>query len=253
MTGANVVLECNVDGTPRPSIIWKFNGKIMDPYFNRFSDDGMKLMIDAVDYLNAGQYKCEVENRAGSDEIVHVLDVLIPPKISAVKNQEHVIHGQSAVLRCLADGIPFPEISWYKDGAPITNRSRDFDIRQNGEELFIHYASNGNSGSYKCVALSDIGEDEAFITLNVFKLRCSDYVSIFVTFLLQFCYIFCNIVCIIVCIIFVTLFVTFLLHCFFHFCYTFCNILCYIFCNIACNIFCHNFCIIHEFKFLKTV
>jgi len=127
----------------------------------------MKLIINSVDYLNAGRYKCEVANRAGSDEIVHVLDVLIPPKIAPVKNQEHVIHGQPVSLRCLADGIPLPEIEWYKDGVEITNRSSGFDIRQNGEELVIR--NSENSGSYKCVAISDIGEDEAFITLNVFK------------------------------------------------------------------------------------
>ena len=95
--------------------------------------------------------------------------MLIPPKVSAAKNQEHVIHGESASLRCLADGIPAPEIFWYKDGALITAESKDFDIRQNGEELFMHFAAKSNSGTYKCAAVSGIGEDEAYITLNVFK------------------------------------------------------------------------------------
>ena len=71
--GASVTLECKVEGTPKPNIIWKFNEKIMDPFFNTFSDDGMRLTMNKVDYLNSGEYKCETENRAGSDQIVHNL------------------------------------------------------------------------------------------------------------------------------------------------------------------------------------
>ena len=40
--GHSLSLDCNVEGSPKPEIIWKFNGKIMDPYFNSFSDDGSK-------------------------------------------------------------------------------------------------------------------------------------------------------------------------------------------------------------------
>ena len=65
------------------------------------------------------------------------IDVLIRPKISAAKNQEHVIHGQQAVLKCLADGIPRPEIKWFKDNAAIDKSSTDFLITKNGEELHL--------------------------------------------------------------------------------------------------------------------
>ena len=65
------------------------------------------------------------------------IDVLIRPKISAAKNQEHVIHGEQAVLKCLADGIPRPEIRWFKDNAAIDKSSHDFSITENGEELHL--------------------------------------------------------------------------------------------------------------------
>ena len=85
--------------------------------------------------MNTGEYRCEAKNRAGFDLMVQKIDVLIRPKISAVKNQEHVIHGEETVLKCLADGIPMPRITWFKDNAAISENSKDFSIRENGEEL----------------------------------------------------------------------------------------------------------------------
>ena len=60
--------------------------------------------------------------------------------------------GQPIRLHCEADGIPTPQIKWFKDNNPIEKNDLDFHIESNGAELLLRKTTKDHLGAYKCLA-----------------------------------------------------------------------------------------------------
>ncbi|KAI2650969.1 Follistatin-related protein 4 [Labeo rohita] len=134
--GLSAVLSCAIQGTLRPPIIWKRNGIILNfldlediNYGSRalfgarpiklqdFGDDG-SLYITKVTTIHMGNYSCHAY---GYEELsqTHVLQVNVPPVILVYPETQAQEPGVGASLRCHADGIPNPKLTWLKNGLDL--------------------------------------------------------------------------------------------------------------------------------------
>ncbi|KAH9500753.1 Hemicentin-1, partial [Bulinus truncatus] len=165
------ILDCPAEGVPEPTIIWYFNEAPLDPQQQsglQISESGKRLMLQQTKVTDAGVYKCVASNEAGEAEQNYNVDVWVPPVIdrSAVEAKPRVILGHTISINCPVSGIPFPNITWVKDGKEVTKSSK-VQILSNGLLLRINDAEEGDAGIYSCVAENVAGKDRANMELAV--------------------------------------------------------------------------------------
>ena len=67
MVGDDVVLPCDVVGSPRPAVRWRRNQVDVDPAHHKYliDEDSGSLVIHDVDAGDSARYVCVAENVAG--------------------------------------------------------------------------------------------------------------------------------------------------------------------------------------------
>ncbi|XP_034764719.1 follistatin-related protein 5-like isoform X1 [Acipenser ruthenus] len=168
--GLSTVLSCAIQGTLRPPIIWKRNGIVLNfldlEDINDFGDDG-SLYITKVTTIHMGNYTCHAY---GYEDLyqTHVLQVNVPPVIIVYPETQAQEPGVSASLKCHADGIPDPKITWLKNGMDIMPKtSKQLLMIANGSELHIGSVRYEDTGAYTCIAKNEVGVDEDISSLFV--------------------------------------------------------------------------------------
>lgn len=72
-------------------------------------------------------------------------------------------------LFCNFSGIPYPKISWYKDGVkivPESNESRVLTL-ENDTLLDILFTKEEDDGRFKCIAENRLGSAEREVTVKI--------------------------------------------------------------------------------------
>ena len=69
-------------------------------------------------------------------------------------------------LRCEADGVPRPAVTWLKDGRPITDQ-RGARVLNEGRLLQVTDAKVSDTGRYTCVAVNVAGQADSKHDVNV--------------------------------------------------------------------------------------
>ncbi|XP_034181640.2 PDGF- and VEGF-receptor related isoform X1 [Osmia lignaria lignaria] len=67
---------------------------------------------------------------------------------------------KTVILKCFADGMPRPNITWYKDDTLIKNNDQ-YMLLYHHQELHIKYLLGSDSGKYSCLVENRIGKIEA--------------------------------------------------------------------------------------------
>ncbi|KAI8122153.1 Down syndrome cell adhesion molecule-like protein Dscam2, partial [Lucilia cuprina] len=160
-TGAEI--ECKASGNPMPEIIWiRSDGTAVGdvPGLRQISSDG-KLVFPpfrAEDYrqeVHAQVYACLARNQFGSiiSRDVHVRAV-VAQYYEADVNKEHVIRGNSAVIKCLIPSFvaDFVEVvSWHTDNEENFYPGTEYVVSQHYEEdIHKAFVIRGNSAILKC-------------------------------------------------------------------------------------------------------
>ncbi|XP_059225644.1 cell adhesion molecule Dscam2 isoform X7 [Stomoxys calcitrans] len=160
-TGAEI--ECKASGNPMPEIIWiRSDGTAVGdvPGLRQISSDG-KLVFPpfrAEDYrqeVHAQVYACLARNQFGSiiSRDVHVRAV-VAQYYEADVNKEHVIRGNSAVIKCLIPSFvaDFVEVvSWHTDSEENFYPGSEYVVSQHYEEdIHKAFVIRGNSAILKC-------------------------------------------------------------------------------------------------------
>ncbi|KAM5300994.1 follistatin-related protein 4 [Glossophaga mutica] len=168
--GMSTVLTCAVRGDLRPPIVWKRNGLALNflelEDINDFGEDD-SLYITKVTTVHMGNYTCHA---AGHEELfqTHVLQVNVPPVIRVYPETQAQEPGVAASLRCHAEGIPMPRITWLKNGVDVsTQMSKQLSLLANGSELHIGSVRYEDTGAYTCIAKNDVGVDEDISSLFI--------------------------------------------------------------------------------------
>ncbi|XP_072252322.1 matrix-remodeling-associated protein 5 [Leuresthes tenuis] len=168
--GLNLNLPCNVDGWQKASIAWTLpNGVVLDKpqTFGRISllTNGT-LQVRQVATFDKGTYICKASNTFGSSAFSYPVAVMVyPPRItSTLASITRVIRGTPVMLKCVANGIPKPDISWTLPGRTTLLPHNRYTV-QGG----IHMTEEGSlviqnpvlthSGIYKCNAKNALGTD----------------------------------------------------------------------------------------------
>ncbi|KAI8779431.1 hemicentin-1, partial [Biomphalaria glabrata] len=165
------ILECPASGFPEPSILWYFNGAPLDPQLQpglQISESGKRLVIQQTKVSDSGVYMCVASNEAGEAEQNYNVDVWVPPVIdrSAIESMPRVILGHTISINCPVSGIPFPTISWLKDGKELVKGTK-VQILSNGLLLRISDAQEEDAGTYSCVAENTAGKDKVNMELAI--------------------------------------------------------------------------------------
>ncbi|XP_053153750.1 follistatin-related protein 4 isoform X6 [Hemicordylus capensis] len=168
--GLSTVLTCAIRGLLRPPIIWKRNGVMLNfldlEDINDFGEDD-SLYITKVTTIHMGNYTCHAY---GYEELyqTHILQVNVPPVIRVYPETQAQEPGISASLKCHAEGIPNPKISWLKNGIGIMPQlSKQLMLLANGSELHINSVRYEDTGAYTCIAKNEVGVDEDISSLFI--------------------------------------------------------------------------------------
>ncbi|KAM6400073.1 hemicentin-2 [Rhynochetos jubatus] len=166
-------LECLASGLPAPDITWYKGHELLSARPGRtLSKDGKRLEIQSTQLSDAGSYRCVASNVAGVTELWYSLQVTVPPSFSSAEpSAVSVLEGQSVRLACECIGIPFPTLSWWKDGKPLSAQPRTPKlVPVGGSVLSIERAQLGDKGTYTCECRNAAGSSSREHRLEVHAL-----------------------------------------------------------------------------------
>ena len=163
--GTSVVLSCNYSGLPIPNVKWfKSN---FQPILNRSENSKYEmnknyLKINNLKYTDSGIYRCSAFNQFSHNYMKKKhgtikLSVNSPPIIISKSAKIQAKPATFALLDCQANGIPKPQVTWYKNNKIIA-KDETFSVKYtfspfNGS-LTIHDLNDDDSGYYYCFASS---------------------------------------------------------------------------------------------------
>uniref|UniRef100_A0A8B9JKN2 Cell adhesion molecule-related/down-regulated by oncogenes n=1 Tax=Astyanax mexicanus TaxID=7994 RepID=A0A8B9JKN2_ASTMX len=158
--GSEVILPCEVEGSPTPVVSWSRNGQPIPPVTVWFAvlPTG-SLKITEVQLMDSKLYTCTASNPAGNISLTYNLHVHAKPKIQAVPASLKAVIGQAVVLQCSAQGEPLPQLSWFHNGRPIGSE----------RTFVIPTVQHSDSGTYSCVAKNSAGEDKIHTQLHILE------------------------------------------------------------------------------------
>uniref|UniRef100_A0A3Q3FHR9 Obscurin-like protein 1 n=1 Tax=Labrus bergylta TaxID=56723 RepID=A0A3Q3FHR9_9LABR len=157
--GTVATLRCQIDGDPRPDVIWERKSvQILSDGHYKLSEEGKAylLIINGVTLHDAGQYICKAKNRVNGEH----------------RWNSKVDRGEDAAFSCKIWGTPLPEVTWEKDGKKLNDifESAHFSVNnQDGGwfQLKIYRTRMPDKGVYTCRATNCHGEALAGAVLLV--------------------------------------------------------------------------------------
>ncbi|KAG7239321.1 hypothetical protein INR49_029286, partial [Caranx melampygus] len=174
----SVTFTCITSGSPDPMVTWHRKGQQLEPSeqyaFNRLEGGRSMLTIRDIRQGDGGTYSCKATNKAGSQERELFLKVFVQPHITQLKNVT-AVEGSAAMISCVAEGEPLPDISWRRasDGQTFVDgdKSQDgrFEVRgRHGKSvLAISGVRLADLGRFDCEALSRIGGHQKSMFLDI--------------------------------------------------------------------------------------
>ncbi|KAK4811635.1 hypothetical protein QYF61_022728 [Mycteria americana] len=162
-----VTLECPAPGVPPRGSRWLKDGNLLTPKLGtELSAGGTVLQIGRATVQDAGRYTCQAPGRP---EKHYNLDVWVPPSFSSAEpTAVSVLEGQSVRLACECHGIPFPTLSWQKDGEPLSvHPGSPKLVSTGGRMLYIEKVRLVDKGTYACECRNAAGSSSKEHRLEV--------------------------------------------------------------------------------------
>ena len=127
------------------------------------------LFLREVAFSDSGDYTCHAENRFGTKEAHGSLEVKDRTRITEQPQDYEVRAGDAATFRCnaVSDADLELRIDWLNDGKKIDFNAEPRFIQQSDFSLSISKTTELDSGSYTCVASTDLDEIKAPANLIV--------------------------------------------------------------------------------------
>uniref|UniRef100_A0A2K5CWV0 Hemicentin 2 n=1 Tax=Aotus nancymaae TaxID=37293 RepID=A0A2K5CWV0_AOTNA len=149
----SVALECQSHALPPPVLSWWKDGRPLEPRPGvHLSADKALLQVDRADVWDSGRYTCEALNQAGHSEKHYNLNVWVAPVFPSRESHTLTVsEGHPTRLSCECRGIPFPKISWRKDGKPLPGEGAGLQqVSAVGRLLYLGQAQLAQEGTYTC-------------------------------------------------------------------------------------------------------
>lgn len=128
--------------------------------------DNGTLVVHETTMHDRGNYVCRAKNDAGEAVLaVPVIIIAYPPQIT--NGPPATMRGVAGVplhLKCIANGIPTPEITWELPDRSVlstTGKKRPVgsELLHAQGTLIIRNPTRAHSGNYKCIAFNYLGRD----------------------------------------------------------------------------------------------
>ncbi|XP_029095093.1 neogenin isoform X5 [Monodon monoceros] len=157
--GNSAILNCEVNADLVPFVRWEQNRQplLLDDRLTKLPSG--TLVISNATEGDGGLYRCIVESGGPpkySDEVE--LKVLPDPEVASnlvfLKQPSSLVRviGQSAVLPCVASGLPTPTIRWMKNEEALDTESSERLVLLAGGSLEISDVTEDDAGTYFCIA-----------------------------------------------------------------------------------------------------
>ncbi|XP_075391905.1 neogenin isoform X3 [Tenrec ecaudatus] len=172
--GSSAILNCEVNADLVPFVRWEQNRLplLLDERVIKLP--GGTLVISNVTEGDGGLYRCVIESGGPpkySDEAeLKVLpDPEVPSSLAFLKPPASLVRviGQSAVLPCVAAGLPAPTIRWMKNEEALATESSGRLVLLAGGSLDISDITEDDAGIYFCIADNGNETIEAQAELSV--------------------------------------------------------------------------------------
>lgn len=174
----SVTFTCITSGSPDPLVTWHRKGQQLEPseqyILSRLEGGRSMLTIRNIRQTDGGAYLCRATNKAGAQERELFLKVFVQPHITQLKNVT-AVEGSAAMISCVAEGEPLPDISWRRASSGQTfvdgDRSTDGRVEVRGRHgksvLTISGVKLSDLGRFDCEALSRIGGHQKSMYLDI--------------------------------------------------------------------------------------
>ncbi|CAO1420128.1 unnamed protein product, partial [Diamesa tonsa] len=126
---------------------------------------GYNLELRDVRVTDAGDYACQI-GTLEAREIIHKLEVLVPPKIDYISpgGRLDVAKGAQIRLECRGSGNPTPKIYWSRKNNLMPNGEANLT----GNVFEMLHADRHSAGHYRCTADNRVGTaDTRDVFVNV--------------------------------------------------------------------------------------
>ena len=174
VVGDEVEISCGLKTDKGGIIVWKtgsrvlFAGNMRIRRDRRLSLVNSKLVIKRVECGDAGEYSCETETLSGGVlMMVTYLAILSPPSVHILGGDGAVTvkYGASLKLTCIGEGVPVPQVSWWRRDAIIATSVGEATIELNNVD-------HRDAGDIICKADNGVGEvSEDAVSLHVLAPR----------------------------------------------------------------------------------
>jgi len=159
LEGQNARITMLLVGYPVPDITWYHDGVQVpsnDPRIKMFNDRRgyAYISIDSALASDEGAYEIVAENKHGIARHTVYLYLADPPMFLEPLQDARCRTHDTLRLECKVDGIPYPEVRFYKDWRLLTDsyRTRIRHIEPDIWQLTIYGTIEKDTGLYTCTA-----------------------------------------------------------------------------------------------------
>ncbi|XP_034938315.1 neuroglian isoform X2 [Chelonus insularis] len=166
--GKTIIMTCRVFGAPKPAVKWVRNGQELTGGRYRTLESG-DLEIKDVTFMDSGVYSCHATNKFGQDNANATLIVKERTKITDGPEDYEVAAGNTATFRCnaIADSTLTLTIDWWRNNKPLDIDIEPRFVLSSDYSLSVTKTTELDSGTYTCVASTELDSVNASATLTV--------------------------------------------------------------------------------------
>ena len=155
--GDKIVLDCLASGYPPPTYAWYKDGGRLSSAHDRFNlASNGSLIIDNAQLDDSAHYRCSASNYLGkaSSSARVTVDTDEPPRAPVITTRPRNVRmseGGIIEMTCVAEGSPYPDISWWNNNRIVAPNSR-VTVSNTGQHLRIQDIEVYDTGDYTCLA-----------------------------------------------------------------------------------------------------
>lgn len=163
--GDSLILTCEADGTPKPTVIWFKDDKPLEPSGNiQLYSSGHEVRITSLRQLDTGNYICEARN--GEGHISHTTRIIIAggAVITIPPHNITKLEGNKAEFICEAKAQPSNiTYKWYRNDIDINELSWLITrtVKRSDGTLVLDPLTADDTGKYTCEVSNGIGTPQS--------------------------------------------------------------------------------------------
>ncbi|XP_052566288.1 obscurin isoform X5 [Culex pipiens pallens] len=170
--GGKAMLEMKVHGYPKPELVWRHEGTIIEPggRFKFLYEDAesVSLVIMDVQSSDAGAYSIVAQNELGEDSTFINLTVKCPPSIVRPHDTSAMV-GENFKMSVEVNAVPEATVRFYKNGKELKEDNRiKFLTAENYHIIKYSPTTMEDAGNYSIIAANEISQATEFweFTIN---------------------------------------------------------------------------------------